>query len=110
MPLLVIGLRWYLARAKAGYLRESASYSIINATLTETVEGARTVEALGLGQERVARIDGDIANSFAAERYTLGLRTRVLPDSRGGLPDPDRGDAAVRRLALPARGRSRWAT
>ena len=79
VPLLVVGLRWYLARAKAGYLRESASYSIINATLTETVEGARTVEALGLGQERVARIDGDIANSFAAERYTLGLRTRFFP-------------------------------
>src|SRR4029079_15827394 len=79
VPLLVIGLRWYLARAKAGYLRESASYSIINASLTETVEGARTVEALGLGQERVARIDGDIANSFAAERYTLGLRTRFFP-------------------------------
>src|SRR5215210_7996585 len=53
VPPLVIGLRWYLARAKDGYLRESASYSVINATLTETVEGARTVEALGLGQERV---------------------------------------------------------
>ena len=54
LPPLVIGLRWYLARAKAGYLRESASYSAINATLTETVEGARTVEALGLGPERIA--------------------------------------------------------
>ena len=50
VPPLVIGLRWYLARAKAGYLRESASYSEINATLTETVEGARTVEALGLAR------------------------------------------------------------
>ena len=49
VPPLVIGLRWYLARAKDGYLRESASYSVINATLTETVEGARTVEALGIG-------------------------------------------------------------
>ena len=54
VPPLVIGLRWYLARAKDGYLRESASYSAINATLTETVEGARTVEALGLGDERRA--------------------------------------------------------
>ena len=50
VPPLVVGLRWYLARAKDGYLRESASYSAINATLTETVEGARTVEALGLGR------------------------------------------------------------
>ncbi len=78
-PPLVIGLRWYLARAKAGYLREGASYSRINATLTETVDGARTVEALGLGPERIGTIDGDIAESYAAERYTLYLRTVFFP-------------------------------
>jgi ABC-type multidrug transport system fused ATPase/permease subunit len=80
VPPLVIGLRWYLARAKDGYLRESASYSAINATLTETVEGARTVEALGLGEERIAAIDDDIAKSYAAERYTLFLRTVFFPN------------------------------
>jgi ABC-type multidrug transport system fused ATPase/permease subunit len=79
LPPLVIGLRWYLARAKAGYLRESASYSAINATLTETVEGARTVEALGLGPERIAAIDADVEESYAAERYTLYLRTVFFP-------------------------------
>jgi len=79
LPPLVIGLRWYLARAKAGYLRESASYSAINATLTETVEGARTVEALGLGAERIEAIDDDVRESFAAERYTLYLRTVFFP-------------------------------
>ncbi len=80
VPPLVIGLRWYLARAKDGYLRESASYSQINATLTETVEGARTVEALGLGDERVGQIDRDIKSSFDAERYTLYLRTVFFPN------------------------------
>jgi ABC-type multidrug transport system fused ATPase/permease subunit len=79
LPPLVVGLRWYLARAKAGYLRESASYSAINATLTETVEGARSVEALGLARERVAAIDDDIAESYRAERYTLYLRTVFFP-------------------------------
>jgi ABC-type multidrug transport system fused ATPase/permease subunit len=79
VPPLVIGLRWYLARAKDGYLRESASYSAINATLTETVEGARTVEALGLGDERVGAIDADIKQSYLAERYTLWLRTVFFP-------------------------------
>ena len=79
LPPLVIGLRWYLARAKDGYLRENASYSQINATLTETVEGARTVEALGLGPERVEAIDRDIAESYSAERYTLYLRTVFFP-------------------------------
>ena len=79
VPPLVIGGRWYLRRAKDGYLRESASYSRINATLTETVEGARTVEALGLGEERIRRTDDDVRASYAAERYTLYLRTVFFP-------------------------------
>ncbi|HEX6485777.1 MAG TPA: ABC transporter ATP-binding protein, partial [Nocardioidaceae bacterium] len=79
VPPLVVGLRWYLRRAKEGYLRENASYSAINASLTETVEGARTVEALGLGRARIDRIDRDIAGSYAAERYTLYLRTVFFP-------------------------------
>ncbi len=79
VPPLVIGLRWYLARAKEGYLRESASYSQISATLTETVEGARTVEALGLGRDRITAVDADVAASYRAERYTLYLRTVFFP-------------------------------
>jgi ABC-type multidrug transport system fused ATPase/permease subunit len=79
VPPLVTGLRWYLARAKDGYLRESATYSAITTTLTESVEGARTVEALGLGDERIAAIDEDIRRSYAAERYTLFLRTVFFP-------------------------------
>ena len=80
VPPLVIGLRWYLARAKDGYLRESASYSVINATLTETVEGARTVEALGIGDQRIEQIDRDIKESYDAEKYTLFLRTVFFPN------------------------------
>ena len=79
VPPLVVGLRWYLARAKDGYLRESASYSVMNASLTETVEGARSVEALGLGQGRRRRIVRDIAGSYSAEKYTLFLRTVFFP-------------------------------
>ena len=79
VPPLVVGLRWYLRRAKDGYLRENASYSAINASLTETVEGARTVEALGLGRQRRDRVDRNIAGSYAAERYTLFLRTVFFP-------------------------------
>ena len=79
VPPLAVGLRWYLRRAKDGYLRENASYSAINASLTETVEGARTVEALDLGRERIQRIDEDIAGSYTAEKYTLFLRTVFFP-------------------------------
>ena len=79
LPPLVIGLRWYLARAKDGYLAETASYSQITTTLSETVEGSRTVEALGLGPKRVRLGDEDCAESFKAERYTLHLRTVFFP-------------------------------
>ncbi len=79
VPALVIGLRWYLRRAKDGYLRESATYSQINSTLTETAEGSRTIEALGLQRARIEAGDADIAESFRAERYTLFLRTVFFP-------------------------------
>jgi ABC-type multidrug transport system fused ATPase/permease subunit len=79
VPVLWLGTRWYLARAKAGYLRENASYAEINATLAETVEGARTVETLRLSERRRRRMDADIRESYEAERYTLHLRTVWFP-------------------------------
>jgi ABC-type multidrug transport system fused ATPase/permease subunit len=78
-PLLWVGTRWYLRRAPAGYLRENASYAELTEALAETVEGARTVESLRLAGRRRARVDGRIANSYAAERYTLSLRTVWFP-------------------------------
>ena len=79
VPVLLVSTRWYLKRARDGYLRESASYAAINSSLAETTEGARTVEALGLEKRRLDRIDADIAESYAAERYTLYLRTVWFP-------------------------------
>ena len=73
-PLLVIGVRRYLKRAPKGYITEGSTYSTINTTLTETVEGARTVEAFGLQRRRVVIGDEDIAVSAQAERYTMSLR------------------------------------
>ncbi len=84
VPPVAIGLRWYLGRAKDGYLAENASYSRITAGLSETVEGARTVEALGLGEQRTRVTDDDIAASYAAERYTLRLRTFFFPSMEIG--------------------------
>ena len=84
VPVVALGTRWYLHRAKAGYLRENASYAAINATLAETVEGARTVEALRLEDRRRGVMDADIAESYAAERYTLRLRTFWFPTMEVG--------------------------
>jgi ABC-type multidrug transport system fused ATPase/permease subunit len=80
-PLLVVATRWYVRRAPAGYLWERASYATVNGTVTETVEGARTVEALGLADERIAHADADLREAMAAERRTLFLRTVWFPAS-----------------------------
>nr|WP_205862589.1 ABC transporter ATP-binding protein [Planosporangium thailandense] len=79
VPLLVFSTRWYLRRAPAGYLRENAAYAGMTDALAETVEGARTVEALRLARRRHERIDHEIGVSYAAERYTLRLRTVWFP-------------------------------
>ncbi len=67
-------VRDYLRRAPKGYITEGATYSRINTTLTETVEGARTLEALRLSRLRVRAGDDDIEVSSQAERYGMTLR------------------------------------
>ena len=79
VPALWAGTRWYLRRAPEAYLRERASYATLAGTVGETVEGGRTVEALGLAEERVCRIDADLAEAYVAERRTLRLRTFWFP-------------------------------
>ncbi|GAA5158104.1 ABC transporter ATP-binding protein [Ornithinimicrobium tianjinense] len=68
----------YLQQAPAAYLLEGATYSLINTTLTETVEGARTVEAFGLQAERRQASVDDIEVSAQAERYGLVLRNQLF--------------------------------
>ena len=79
MPVAVVGTRWYLRRAPAGYLWERAAYATLAGTVGETVDGGRTIDALGLGEERVRRIDGDLEEAYRAERRTLYLRTVWFP-------------------------------
>jgi ABC-type multidrug transport system fused ATPase/permease subunit len=78
-PVLVVATRWYLRRAPAGYLWERAAYATLSGTVTETVEGARTVEALRLADGRIARAEDDLREAYAAERRTLFLRTVWFP-------------------------------
>ena len=79
VPSLWVGTRWYLKRAPAGYLWERAAYATLTGTVGETVDGGRTVEALGLREERVGRIDADLREAYRAERRTLYLRTIWFP-------------------------------
>ena len=79
VPTMVLMVRWYLKRATPAYVRESAAYAVLNGTITETVEGARTVDALGLGDAREQRVRDDLREAFDAERATLRLRTILFP-------------------------------
>ena len=78
ITVLVTVTQVYLRRAMPGYITESGTYSQINSTMTETVEGARTVEALGLQGRRIQLGEDDIAFSNQAERYTLTLRNLLF--------------------------------
>jgi len=79
VPILWVSTRWYLKRARAGYLREGAAWSRLTAGIAETVDGGRTIDALRLQRRRIRRTDDDIREQFAAERYTMFLRTVWFP-------------------------------
>ncbi|MEU6813952.1 ABC transporter ATP-binding protein [Streptomyces sp. NPDC046860] len=79
VPVLVAGCRWYFKRAPSGYRSESAGYAAVAASLAETVDAGRTIEAHRLGARRVALSDERIAQWTAWERYTLWLRSVLFP-------------------------------
>ncbi|WP_117215350.1 ABC transporter ATP-binding protein [Allorhizocola rhizosphaerae] len=79
VPILTIAARWYLRRATPAYLRENATSSELIDGLTETVEGARTTEALAGYERRTKRTQHDLRENYLAERATLRLRTIFWP-------------------------------
>ena len=64
---------------RPAYQRESAAYARLDGTVTESVEGARTIDALRIGRRRTTRGDDDLHEAFEAERGTLNLRTVLFP-------------------------------
>lgn len=79
VPVFFFSCRWYLRRARPAYLAQSAAYADLTDALTETVAGAKTVEALGRQQIRMGLTDDRIAAAYAAECATLRLRTGWFP-------------------------------
>ncbi|MBK8470162.1 MAG: ABC transporter ATP-binding protein [Candidatus Phosphoribacter sp.] len=79
VPIMWASTRRYLRFAPDGYLRERATYAVMNGVVTETVDGARTVDALGLAARRRRRIDEALRASYDAEIYTLRLRLIWFP-------------------------------
>jgi len=80
--------RWYLRRAAPAYLAEGAASAELTETLTTTAEGARTVEALRLSDERISHGSTRIARLWSARRATLALRTVFFSVVEASYPLP----------------------
>ncbi len=79
LPILFFSTRYYLHYANPGYRRERMSYATMSGSVSETAEGARTVDAHRLGSRQGQRIEGNIRESFYAEMYTLLMRMVWFP-------------------------------
>ncbi|MFI2644853.1 ABC transporter ATP-binding protein [Streptomyces sp. NPDC018610] len=74
-----LALRWYLRRARAGYLAEGAATSEVAEILAATAAGARTVEAFRLADRRVAASRDTLDAARRTRLYTLFLRSVFFP-------------------------------
>ncbi|GIJ54654.1 ABC transporter ATP-binding protein [Virgisporangium aurantiacum] len=83
-----LATRWYLRRASSAYIAEGAALADLTDTLTTTAEGARTVEALRLTDDRIRHGHTSIGRLWARRRVTLGLRTRYFPIVEGSYAPP----------------------
>ncbi|WP_103502800.1 ABC transporter ATP-binding protein [Streptomyces sp. SM14] len=79
LPVLLVVCRWYYRRAPAGYRSEAAGYAAVAAALAETVDAGRTIEAHRLAESRVELSDLRVRQWTRWERYTLWLRTVLIP-------------------------------
>jgi len=91
VPFYWFSTRRYLRKAADGYLWERATYAALNGVVSETVDGARTVDALSLARVRRARFHDALRECYRAERYTLGLRLRWFPSVVFGYYVPTAG-------------------
>lgn len=74
-----LALRWYLRRARDGYLAEGATTSGVAEIVTATVAGARTVEAFRLQEPRITACRDALEANRKARFHTLYLRTVFFP-------------------------------
>ncbi|MDW8807388.1 ABC transporter ATP-binding protein [Streptomyces scabiei] len=76
---IAVVLRWYLRRARTGYLAEGAAGSEVAEIVSATASGARTVEALRLERRRITASRDALEVSRRRRFHTLFLRTVFFP-------------------------------
>ncbi|QGN48200.1 ATP-binding cassette domain-containing protein [Micromonospora sp. WMMC415] len=101
LPSIVAVTRWYLRRARPAYLAEGAATAELTEALTTTAEGARTVEALRLGGDRVGYGTRRIGRVWATRRATLALRSVFFPVVEASYPLPIAAVLLVGGFFLP---------
>ncbi|MEU3463966.1 ABC transporter ATP-binding protein [Streptomyces sp. NPDC006733] len=79
LAVITVVLRWYLRRARPGYLAEGAANAVLAEVLATTADGARTVEALRLQQRRLDAAEAAIADARRTRLHTLWLRSVFFP-------------------------------
>lgn len=79
LAVIVVVTRWYLRRARTGYLAEGTANSELAEMLATTAGGARTVEALRLQQQRLHVAEAAITKARGARLHTLWLRSVFFP-------------------------------
>ncbi|QRN81318.1 MAG: ABC transporter ATP-binding protein [Nocardiopsis sp. BM-2018] len=79
LPLMWPAAHWYLKRSRETYLAEGAALSTALESSTATTEGGRTVEGLGIQEDRRGVTDRDVGVLYRARRGSLRLRTVLFP-------------------------------
>ncbi|HEY5454100.1 MAG TPA: ABC transporter ATP-binding protein [Acidothermaceae bacterium] len=76
---IVVSSVWYLRRARDAYLAQGAASSVLAEQLTASVRGARTIEALGLQEQRRKARQDAVSTSRQTQTRTLFLRSVLYP-------------------------------
>jgi ABC-type multidrug transport system fused ATPase/permease subunit len=71
--------RWYLGQARDAYLAEGAANSALAEEIAATTSGARTVEAFGLRERRLAATRAAMDRTRRSRLATLRLRSFFFP-------------------------------
>ncbi|MEU6090388.1 ABC transporter ATP-binding protein [Streptomyces sp. NPDC047085] len=74
-----LAVRWYLRRARDGYLAEGAATSEVAEIVAATAGGARTVEAFRLQRRRTTASRDALERARRTRLYTLRLRSVFFP-------------------------------
>jgi ABC-type multidrug transport system fused ATPase/permease subunit len=81
LPLLLVipSTRWYRRRSPGAFQAVMTSWARVAGRLAESADAARTVEALRVGQDRLDRVDADLAGWLRTERRALRLEAVWFP-------------------------------